>query len=113
MTDFFVNTDQTLNSYQKRLLVTWLTNSKTSTARIRSGIPNGWGVGNKTGTGAAFGSTNDLAIIFPPKHEPLFIGIYYTSHNEQAKTREDLLSAASKILIEAFMSKDPYLKIIP
>ncbi|QQV75253.1 Beta-lactamase Toho-1 [Rickettsia tillamookensis] len=39
---------------------------------FRSSIPNGWIVGNKTGTGGAYGSTNDLAIIWPPKHTPIF-----------------------------------------
>ncbi|MGI4775646.1 MAG: hypothetical protein ACRYE9_01755 [Janthinobacterium lividum] len=73
-------------------------------------IPSGWIVGNKTGTGGAYGSTNDLAIVWPLKHAPILIGIYYTSNNEKAIKREDVLSAATKVIIEEFIAKDRKLK---
>ena len=68
--------ENTLDRPQRDLLTTWLITTQTGAARIRSSIPNGWIVGNKTGTGGAYGSTNDLAIVWPPKHGPLLIGIY-------------------------------------
>lgn len=95
-----------LDKPQRDLLNTWLKDTQTGTARIRAGVPQGWIVGNKTGTGAVYGSTNDLAIIWPPKHEPLLIGIYYTTNNEKALKREDALSAATKLITEAFIKKD-------
>lgn len=95
---------------QRDMFVSWLINTETGRNRIRAGIPKGWIVGNKTGTGAAYGSTNDIAIVWPPKHAPILIGIYYTSHNKKAIKREDIVSAATKVLIEAFITKDKSLK---
>ncbi|MDF3047197.1 MAG: bla [Candidatus Midichloriaceae bacterium] len=88
------------------LFTAWLINSQTSTARIHAGIPKGWIIGNKTGTGAVYGSTNDIAIVWPPKHEPILIGVYYTSDNKKAKKREDIVAAATKALIEEFINMD-------
>lgn len=95
-----------LDKAQRDLLTIWLINTNTGAARIRSGVPKNWVVGNKTGTGAAYGSTNDLAIIWPAKHEPLLIGIYYTTDNEKAIKREDVVSAATKLIIEEFIRND-------
>ena len=46
-----ITIDKTLDRPQRDLLTTWLINTQTGAARIRSSIPNGWIVGNKTGTG--------------------------------------------------------------
>ncbi|WPY01453.1 Putative class A beta-lactamase-like penicillin binding protein transpeptidase domain protein [Candidatus Trichorickettsia mobilis] len=107
-----ITIDKALDRPQRDLLTTWLINTQTGAARIRSSIPNGWIVGNKTGTGGAYGSTNDLAIVWPPKHAPILIGIYYTSNNEKAIKREDALSAVTKVLIKEFIAKDKKLKAL-
>ncbi|MDB6096798.1 MAG: bla [Francisellaceae bacterium] len=99
-----------LGEFQRKLLNTWLINTQTGKARIRSSIPKGWIVGNKTGTGSVYGSTNDLAIVRPPNHAPILIGIYYTSDNEKAEKREDIVSAVTKALIVEFIKNDKNLK---
>ncbi len=98
-----------LDRPQRDLFTTWLINTQTGSARIRSGIPEGWIVGDKTGSGA-YGSTNDLAIVWPPKHAPVLIGIYYTSDNSKATRREDVLCTATRFLIEEFVKKDKKLQ---
>ncbi|MBS0286969.1 MAG: class A beta-lactamase [Proteobacteria bacterium] len=95
-----------LDKPQKDLLITWLKDTTTGAARIRSGVPQGWVVGNKTGTGGIYGSTNDLAIIWPTKHEPLLLGVYYTSDNKKAMKREDIVSTATKLVVEEFINND-------
>lgn len=95
-----------LDKPHRDLLTTWLIATNTGAARIRSSIPNGWTVGNKTGTGGVYGSTNDLAIIWPENHEPLLLGVYYTSDNKKAVKREDVVSAATKLVITEFMQHD-------
>ena len=99
-----------LGNLQKQLLIDWLKNCQTGDARIRSGIPKGWLVGNKTGSGAVYGSTNDIAIVWPPEHAPLLIGVYYTSDNRKAVKREDIVSAATEIIIDEFFKNDKKLK---
>lgn len=101
-----ITIDQTLDRPQRDLLASWLINTKTGAARIRAAAPKNWIVGNKTGTGSVYGSTNDLAIIWPPKHEPILIGIFYTSNNKNAVVREDVISAATKVIIDEFMERD-------
>jgi beta-lactamase class A len=60
---------------QRDLLTSWLIDTKTGAARIRSAVPEGWLVGNKTGTGGAYGTTNDIAVMWPPNHPPIFLGM--------------------------------------
>jgi beta-lactamase class A len=97
-----------LDKYQRDLLIAWLIDAKTESARgrIRAGVPNSWTVANKTGTGAKYGSTNDLAIIWPLKHEPLLIGVYYTTNNQNSVKREDVVSAATKLAVEELIKAD-------
>lgn len=99
-----------LDRPQKDLFTSYLINTKTGSKRIRSNIPKNWIVGNKTGTGGAYGSTNDIAVIWPQNHSPIFIAIYYTSNNKDASLREDVLSNATKILINEFKKKDKTLR---
>lgn len=99
-----------LDRPHRDLFTTWLINTNTGPNRITAGIPSGWIIGNKTGTGGVYGSTNDIAIVWPPKHEPLLIGVYYTSDNKNAVKREDLVSSATKIIVEEFANSDQALK---
>lgn len=56
-------------------LTDWLVRNTTGDKRIRAGVPAGWRVGDKTGTGD-YGSANDVAIAWPPDAEPLVIAVY-------------------------------------
>lgn len=100
-----------LDQAQKDLLISWLIGTQTGANRIKVAIPRNWIVGNKTGTGASYGSTNDLAIIWPPHHAPLLMGIYYTTNDEHAEKREDIVAKATQILIEEFIASDQTLVI--
>jgi beta-lactamase class A len=95
-----------LDKPQRDLLISWLIDTKTGVNRIRSAIPKGWIIGNKTGTGALYGSTNDLAIVWPPNHAPILMGIYYTSDIDHAQKREDVVAEATRILVEEFINQD-------
>jgi beta-lactamase class A len=99
-----------LDKPQSDLLITWLRDTNTGNPRIRSGVPKGWLVGNKTGTGGAYGTTNDLAIIWPTNHAPLLIGAYYTTEDKKAIKREDVISAATKLIVAEFIRNDKRLE---
>lgn len=96
---------EVLDKPQKDLLIAWLINTQTGKQRIKSAVPNGWTVGHKTGSGGAYGTTNDLAIIWPPGCAPILMGVYYTTPNEHAERREDIVAGAAKILIEEFSNQ--------
>src|SRR5262249_53410565 len=45
--------------------------------KIRAGLPKGWRVGDKTGSGS-HGSTNDVAVIWPDGRPPVIVAVYLT-----------------------------------
>jgi beta-lactamase class A len=68
---------EALSEGSRRQLTDWLVACKTGDARIRAGLPSGWRVGDKTGTGAR-GSANDIAVLWPPRGGPLLVASYLT-----------------------------------
>ncbi|CEG61406.1 Beta-lactamase [Legionella micdadei] len=91
---------------QRELLLTWLKANTTGDARIRAGVPKGWLVGDKTGTGYFYGTTNDIAIIWPPKCDPIVMAVYYTSNNKNASKREDIVASTTRIILDELAQKD-------
>ena len=53
-----------LKPASREQLVAWLVANTTGDTRLRAGLPKGWKVGDKTGTGG-HGSVNDVAIVWP------------------------------------------------
>ena len=51
-----------LSAKSRAQLKTWLIGNKTGDTRIRAGVPAGWIVGDKTGTGGR-GTNNDVGIL--------------------------------------------------
>ncbi len=87
---------------QRERLLDWLKGNTTGNARIRAGVPAGWIVGDKTGSGS-YGTTNDIGILWPPTGtpvEPVVVAIYFTRHKKDAPTRDDVIASATRLLIE-------------
>jgi len=91
-----------LASSQREMLITWLKNNVTGDSRIRAGVPKGWVVGDKTGSGFHYGTTNDIAVIWPPKCAPIIVTIFYSGNKKEAPKREDIIASATRILINAY-----------
>ncbi|MFI9625778.1 class A beta-lactamase [Streptomyces sp. NPDC052042] len=76
-----------------------LTRSVTGDRRIRAGVPRGWTVAGKTGTGA-YGTLHDIAIAWPPKQAaPLVIAIMTSKSAEDAEGDEALIAAAAEYVV--------------
>jgi beta-lactamase class A len=86
---------------QREQLVAWMRGNTTGATRIRSGLPAGWSVADKTGTGD-YGTANDIAVTWPPGKKPIVLAIYVTQHDKNAPPRDDILASAAKIVIETF-----------
>ncbi|WP_019634171.1 class A beta-lactamase [Actinomadura atramentaria] len=56
-------------------LTGWMKATTTGGARIRAGLPKGWTVADKTGTGPGYGTTNDVAVAWPPSGAPIVLVI--------------------------------------
>jgi beta-lactamase class A len=61
---------------QYKALWTWLINSPTGPGRIQAGVPDGWTVAHKTGTGGQ-GQVNDIGVLYPPTGRPISIAVYF------------------------------------
>jgi beta-lactamase class A len=92
---------------QHEKLLVWLKANTTGDARIRAGVPKGWVVGDKTGTGFHYGTTNDIAILWPPQCAPIVVTLYYSSDQKNAPKREDVLASATRILLNDFARTNP------
>lgn len=86
---------------QRNLLQQWLKDNTTGDKRIRAGVPQGWQVGDKTGTGA-YGTTNDLAILWPQSRAPIILAIYYTQVDPKAVARDEVVASATRITLRVF-----------
>lgn len=102
--------DNILALPQREQLQVWLKSNTTGNARIRAGVPKGWLVGDKTGTGD-YGTTNDVAIIWPPKCQPIIVAIYLTQNKQDAVHREDILASVTRLLLNEFTQNDQCIKL--
>jgi len=91
-----------LTPAQREQLRVWLLGNTTGATRIRAGVPAGWQVGDKTGTGD-YGTTNDIGVVWPSNtNAPLVIALYFTQDTKDAAPRNDVLASATRIIVEAF-----------
>ncbi|QHB32632.1 class A beta-lactamase BlaA [Yersinia canariae] len=83
---------------QRNQLAVWLKGNTTGDATIRAGAPKDWVVGDKTGSGD-YGTTNDIAVLWPTQGAPVVLVVYFTQREKDAKPRHDVLASATKIML--------------
>ena len=87
---------------QREQLVTWLKGNTTGDKRLAAGVPKGWIVGDKTGTGS-YGTTNDMGLLWPTHGGAPIVAVFYFTQNDKATApRDDVIAAATRIVINAF-----------
>ena len=94
---------------QRTQLVTWMRNNTTGYKRIRAGVPIGWVVADKTGSGN-YGIANDIGIMWSPVCKPIVLAIYTVQNKQNAKNRDDIVASATNIVMDEFAKKDPCFK---
>jgi len=77
----------------------WMIANKTGDRKIRAGLPPGWRVGDKTG-GGAFGTNNDVAVVWPPGRPPILVTAYLTQTTAPLAQRDAALAAVGALLPE-------------
>ena len=90
----------TLPVAQRKQLEGWLRGNTTGANRIRAGIPVDWQAGDKTGSGD-YGTANDIAVLWPPAREPIVLAVFHTQRKKDAKSRDDVIAAATRIVVGA------------
>jgi beta-lactamase class A len=90
-----------LSDASRRQLQTWLINDKVGDKRLRAGLPTSWRIGDKTGSGER-GSTNTVAIIWPPGRQPLIAAVYYTESSAPMDARNAIHKEIGSLIAETF-----------
>ncbi len=76
MQRLFLDPATPLSAASKEQLLGWMFASPTGASRIKAGVPAGWRVAHKTGTGG-YGPTNDIGVIYTPAGAPILLAVYY------------------------------------
>jgi len=101
MRRLFVSADTPLAADSRTRLMRWMIDSPTGAARIRAGVPAGWTVAHKTGTGG-YGPTNDIGLVFPPSGEPVVIAAYYhATPSSSAAANDAVIAGAVRLALKA------------
>jgi beta-lactamase class A len=90
-----------LSDASRRQLQAWLVDDKVGDKRLRAGLPPSWRIGDKTGTGER-GSTNAIAIIWPPARAPLIATVYYTESSAPMDARNAVHKEIGVLIAETF-----------
>ncbi|MFG5718776.1 class A beta-lactamase [Streptomyces murinus] len=79
--------------------VTWLKGNTTSGARFRAGLPEGWTIADKTGTGD-YASANDIGVAWTTRRTPVVLAVLSTKEgkdDKDAPVDEALIAEAARI----------------
>jgi len=82
-------------------LVQWMSANTTGAKRLRAGVPSGWRVADKTGTGR-LGTTNDVGVLWPPRRAPLVVVAYLTNTPAAGDAREAALASVARSVTGAW-----------
>jgi beta-lactamase class A len=89
-----------LSAQRRRLLKGWLIGNTTGDRCIRAGVPDGWTVGDKTGSGG-YGTRNDIAVVWPKGRKPLVVAVLTTRGVSGASSDDTLIADATKAALAA------------
>ncbi|NYH54911.1 MULTISPECIES: class A beta-lactamase [Nocardiopsis] len=85
---------------RRDVLTDMLVNNMTGDELIRAGVPEGWEVGDKTGSGG-YGTRNDIAVLWPPEGEPIVLAVMSSRDEEDAEYDNALIAEAAEVVVEA------------
>jgi beta-lactamase class A len=96
-----VSADTPLTEASKALLLRWMVDTPTGPARLKAGVPAGWRVAHKTGTGG-YGPTNDIGLLYPPSGQPVVVAVYYhATSTTSAEANEAVIAKAARLALKA------------
>jgi beta-lactamase class A len=86
----------------QRQLLTWLKANTTGAKRLRAGFPADWKIGDKTGSGEN-GTSNDVAIVWPPDQPPILVAVYLTECVRPASDRDAAIAEVARQVAKLFV----------
>lgn len=89
-----------LSTDSRSRLQGWMIDAKVGEHRIPAGLPAGWRIAHKTGTGSD--QTNDVGIIWPPNRSPIIVAALYSRTGTRGGQRENVLREVGRIVAAEF-----------
>lgn len=86
-----------LSPASRALLLAWGVGTRTGDARLRAGVPRGWRVADKTGTGE-HGTTNDIGVLWPRNRAPILVTVYLTETRAAGREREAAIADVARAI---------------
>jgi len=78
-------------------LIAWLVNNKTGDDKLRAGLPEGWRVGDKTGSNGR-NASNDVAVIWPPRRPPIIVTVYCSDARGSSDQLDALIADVGRLV---------------
>lgn len=94
-----------LDKKHRLLFKKWLKDNETVDNRIAAVIPDHWQIGSKTGT-CEYGTTNDVAIIWPEDDRAVSMSIFYTQTEKNSDANEKVLRKVSRLVLDRLEIED-------
>ncbi len=89
-----------LSVEEQTVLTDWMVRNTTGDALIRAGVPDGWTVGDKTGS-ASYGTRNDIAVVWPEDGDPIVLAILSDRDEAESESDDALIARAAEVAIDA------------
>lgn len=97
----FLDPASPLTGASKDRLLGWMSATSTGPNRLKAGVPSGWRVAHKTGTGG-YGPTNDIGMLYPPTGAPVIVVAYHHATRTSAETSRDaVIAEATRLALKA------------
>jgi beta-lactamase class A len=89
-----------LSPASRERLTGWMKANRTGDMRLRAGLPKGWTIGDKTGTGVN-GTANDIAIAWT-QNRPIVVCAYLTGAKVSDSDQDAAIAEVGRIVAERF-----------
>jgi beta-lactamase class A len=89
-----------LEHTDRELLLALMRGNTTGAATIRAGVPTGWTVADKTGTGS-YGVRNDIGVVTAPGKAPVVVVVLTSRSTPDASPDDGLVAAATRTAFAA------------
>lgn len=104
MKRLFIAEDTPLTAASKAELLQWMRDTPTGQNRIKAGLPEGWTVAHKTGTGG-YGPANDIGVVTTSTGQPMVVAIYF--HGSPQSTPEGREQAIAEAMRGVVIASGP------
>jgi len=93
-------TGDSLSPSSRKQLADWMLETRTSGERLRSGLPSGWRLADKTGTGSN-GTANDVGVYWTSAGDQIFVCVFLTEAKIDRTGQSAIIANIGKKVREA------------